>query len=508
QANPFDKFQLGLRQMLEERLGVKADFSVDPMTVVSRGAAIFAGTQRLKAVPAQSLAKDCYRIELDYNPIDSDPEPLAAGTVIVSEDEAISNWTIELIESKSQWRSGGIRIDEKGFFMTNLRAEKGRRNEFLIELKNQYGNKLKTDPDRIIYTLGATISSQPLIHSIGVALANSKVSVFLKKGSDLPIRRREIFQTTQYIKKGQSGSFLNIPVVEGENWDRADRNHLIGNLKVSGQAVRRDVSAGSEVEVTITIDESRQAHALAYVPVLDEEFEEVLTLEKESSNWETLNQEIQLEKERFASLSETAQETGYSPALDLLEKMQRQDLMAEIERTLSAARSDQDALDKAQNQLIDLRKIMDEMESLVEWPKLERETQELFDQIEEILKRRESEMSLPTFRLIRQETEKVLQSRQQSALRQKNEKLKEYYLQLMEGEPAYWVEYYHYLEQRREQFGDSPDADFCFEQGKRALATNNLRLLESSVRHLAALAPAESPIEFNNLNSTLMPLIR
>lgn len=496
------------REILNDRLGIAIEYGVDPLTVVSRGAAVFAGTQRPSSSQTRASENGKYRIELDYNPIDNDPEPFVAGNILVPEGEAVDNWTVELVETKSQWRSGAIQIGGNGVFMTNLRAERGRSNEFLIELKNQYGMKLPTQPERLEYTLGATISSQPLIRSIGVALANNKVCVFLKKGSALPIRHREIFQTTQDVKKGETAAFLNIPVVEGENWDRADRNHLIGNLIVTGQKIRRDVCAGSEVEVTILIDESRQAHALAYLPILDEEYEQVLKLEKIVANWNVLEKEVQNEKERYAFLRQKARETAHPPAMELLYSIEQEQILTELDRALTAARIDPDAADKCQNHLIELKKRLDDMEGLLGWPLLAGDTYQLLQQVQTLLQDRKFADHRPTFLVIREEIETLLEKRNQHALKQQVSKLKEFYFQIVSQEPDYWRDYFQYLADQQTKMDDPPAAERLLSQGYRALESDDFPLLESVVRRLATLLPREQQIDINHFNSTLMPLIQ
>lgn len=496
------------REFLNERLGVSIEYGVDPLTVVSRGAAVFAGTQRITFSPSQTSKNGHYRLELDYNPIDNDPEPFVAGTITISSQETIDHWTIEFIESKNQWRSGAIEVGGNGVFMTNLRAEKGRVNEFLIELKNQYGTKLSTTPDRIGYTIGATVSSQPLIRSIGVALANNKVCVFLKKGSGLPIRHREIFQTTQNVKKGESGAFLNIPVVEGENWNRADRNHLIGNLIVTGQNVRRDVNAGSEVEVTILIDESRQAHALAYLPILDEEYEQVLKLEKTTVNWDVLEREAQNEKERALLLRKKAHDTAHPPALELWRGIDREQWLSEIDRSLTAARVDGDAADKCQNLILELKNRLDEIELTLEWPLLAGEAYQLLQQAQILTQNKKFAEYRSAFKMLHEEIETHLEARNAHDLQLNVKKLKEFYFQIVSQEPDYWKDYFYYLLDNKEKMDDLQTAGRLFAQGYRAIEEDDIDLLESSVRHLVSLLPRAEQIDVNHFNSTLMPFIQ
>jgi ABC-type sugar transport system ATPase subunit len=60
------------------------------------------------------------------------------------------------------------------------------------------------------YTVGLVITSPPLIHSIGVAMANNRTAFFLKKGAPLPARGRDIHRTAFPVQAGQKGAAIKI----------------------------------------------------------------------------------------------------------------------------------------------------------------------------------------------------------------------------------------------------------------------------------------------------------
>ncbi len=227
-----------VRQHLEdpnEGLGIRLDFSVDPLTVVAQGAAIFAGTQRLEGDGGGSgpAAPGEYKVELEYEPVGADPEPMVGGKVIPHEDEDLSGFTIEFInpDARPAWRSGKVGISPNGAFMVGLWATRGRPNIFKIELCDRAGKVYPTSPEGLKYTMGVAPTAPPLIHSVGVALANNEVSLFMEKGVTLPRRQRKDLKSAIAIHRGVSGETIHVPVVEGDN-SRADRNRLIGYLEI------------------------------------------------------------------------------------------------------------------------------------------------------------------------------------------------------------------------------------------------------------------------------------
>ena len=196
------------RERLEDKgegLGIPLEFRVDPLTVVSRGAAIFSRTQRVTGIEPETVRPGQFALQLEYKPVGPDTEPLLGGRVMSQETKDFSGFHIEFIRPAGHppYRSGRIGLGRDGSFMINLLAEKGPANTFMIELYDAKGNKCETVPDRIRYTVGQVITDPPLIHSVGVAMANNEMDILLEKGIALPARRRSIHRTVVDVRKGR-----------------------------------------------------------------------------------------------------------------------------------------------------------------------------------------------------------------------------------------------------------------------------------------------------------------
>jgi molecular chaperone DnaK len=71
------------RQVLPDQvagLGIAIDTSVDPLTAVSVGAALFAGAQKVQHKRASSVGGE-FSLALEYKPVGNDPEPLIGGRI-------------------------------------------------------------------------------------------------------------------------------------------------------------------------------------------------------------------------------------------------------------------------------------------------------------------------------------------------------------------------------------------------------------------------------------------
>jgi len=80
-----------------------------------------------------------------------------------------------------------------------------------------------------------------------------------------------ILSSTVDVHRNAGTGLIRVPIVEGER-SKADRNMVGRPAGSQADEVKRDVPAGSEVEITIRIDTSFVPRADAYVPILDEEF--------------------------------------------------------------------------------------------------------------------------------------------------------------------------------------------------------------------------------------------
>ena len=103
--------------------------------------------------------------------------------------------TIELVDKKTQWRSGQINVQEDGNFDITLKAEEGK-NSYSIELMGSQGDLCKTEPNELNYTRAKSIGVEHcVIHSIGLALANNRSLSLIKKGTSIPVtgKKRDKF---------------------------------------------------------------------------------------------------------------------------------------------------------------------------------------------------------------------------------------------------------------------------------------------------------------------------
>jgi len=487
-----------LRDRLAGELGIPLEFSIDPTTVVARGAAVFAGSQRLQ-VAAQPMENGDYAVQLEYDPVGNSTEPLVVGRITAPSGTSLEGLRVEIVELRSEWRSGTIMIAANGVFETEVRAERGRRCEYQLILTDATGTQLSCAPDRFSYTVGMPIANPPLTHNLGVAMDGNRSDWLFKKGDPLPARCSGVYHTTVFLRRNEpyhkSDNVIRIALIEGGNL-KADRNRKVTALEIKpdNAKVRRDVPMGADLEVKITIDESRTTALEAYIPILDETFRVETTFTTQMRSPEQLREELERELERLEELEDKAIESGDSRTDAALERMEREQVVEAAQRLVEAAQGDADARGEADRRILDLKIAVDSVEDALRWPSIVQEAEEQVAAAREAIdahgsrgeKRRLERLEADVERAIKEDRVELLQTRLGD--------LRDLNASVVVRQPSFWVGYLQYLEEQRDRMSDRAAADRLLAQGHRAIREpQDLEALKAAVRQLIRLLPDDDP---------------
>lgn len=491
----------------KDGLGIPLEFSIDPLTVVVRGAAMFAGTQRVEG-PARSAVSHRHVIKLDYKPIGSDTEPTVGGQVFASNGERLTGYAVEFVnqDSRPAWRSGKLPLGPDGTFLTNLWAGKEPpTNVFAIRLYDAVGKPHAVEPEEFTYTLGMVPTDPPLSQSLGVALATNEVRLVLAKGTPLPARKtiRDL-KTTVHLHRGQDGDLLRVPVVEGGQLQRADRNRLIGSLCVAARDLRRDIPSGSPIEVTIEVDKSRLVRASAYIPALDEEFESVLSLVIEPPVRGQLQQAAEDAKERLRRARDRVATSGDATALDVLKRIERESMVHDVETSLAASENDRDAADKCEKRLLDLNLAIDQLELALKWPGMLAEAEERISEAKVIILEYGAPNDKQLGATLEREIREAITNSDPDQLQLKVSELSTLYYRVLRDQPGSWVAIFNDLLSMRLQMRDPENAEAWIIHGRNAVENGDVAGLRATVHQLISLLPPRERHAFDQgFGSTL-----
>lgn len=481
------------REMLKEGLGIPLDFSVDPLTVVAQGAAVFAGNQQLPRAKKSSTPSTDFSIDLKYSPVGADTDPDVAGKVVSGDNQSLTGYALEFVNEKTRYTSGRIPLSEDGVFMTSVLAEKQVRNVYTILLYDPKGVKQQVEPASFTYTVGAGIEEQTLINSIGIGRAGNEYSVMGKKGDGLPLTTKtSVVQSIRAFAAGSSEPALAIPIHEGDHLYAANRNKLIGVFTIDSSMIKRDLPAGAELEIKMRLDpkaEEGYIKATVFVPLLDEEFTQTFELRKRLREASTLKDEFKEQVGRLKALLKKAQDSKASSAVASLEKLESSSLLKEIESALDHAKGDVDAAEKAESRILELACKLDELENLVEWPALVKEFELTVARTEKLIEQHGQDQHVAAAKEIRQEAQSAIEGKNADELRRLNKKMGQLHAEVLLSLPGFWIHQLNELQNDKHRMADSSKAERLLDMGQKYIGENNIEGLQNVVRQLWDLLP-------------------
>ncbi len=479
------------RDMVKSKLGVAFDFSVDPLTVVARGAAIFAGTQRMPAPTGKTPAPfPRATIDLIYKPVGADTEPLVGGKVVGPNGASVAGFTLEVVNQQSKWRSGKVTLKDNGAFQFTIRAEKNVQNSFAFELCDTTGSSCEVKPSTFNYTVGMVVEEQPIIHNMGVATADNKIGLHFTKGQGLPAKSKRSYRTSRALKPGQADAFVRIPIVEGDR-DLADRNVLIGTLDIGSEKINRELPAGSEIEVTLQMDASRLLTVLAYVPLLDEEFPTRIELggKVRQPDLAILRQEFAREKARLAELEASVKSAGDRATEENLKSIATSTALSDLAARFDQSTVDFDALLRAERELLELRIKLDAVADRVAWPISVKAADVELSKLERLSADQGTTEEKHRVRALRDQVRGIILDKNSERLKKKREEIADVYSSILYRQTSYWREHFEALAHGAAQMKDPARAQELARQGKAHLEKGNIEELKQVVFQLQDLMP-------------------
>lgn len=291
QANQLDKILLVggstfiplVRQRLTEEFGVELDSSLNPMTVVAAGAAIYASTSVIDV--EEDVELTCEKnaiINLTYDPISSDESVNIIGKVANIKDVSITKVKVDCSINKDFsgvcWTSGWIDLldHNTGIFDIDVLLQKGILNHFKVSACDATGTEILIENPYFDIKHNETVlkmSAPPATMSIGVQIKDPKTGYdvlyhLIKKNSPLPAQNDRTFKLSRDIDP-MHADCITIKIWEGENTQNPEANFPAGAITVQSSAMDCMIPKGTEVELTVIADENRNIRVSGYIPDFD-----------------------------------------------------------------------------------------------------------------------------------------------------------------------------------------------------------------------------------------------
>ena len=383
-----------LRKMLEEKI-TKPDLSADPMTVVSKGAALFASTVDVSDdLKEQQRDKSKIQLEFGYEATTVEEEEFVTVKLLKDKTEGSipDKVYIDIVRSDAAWSSGKTEIDDNGDVI-EVKLNTGKPNAFKVMTYNEQGDLLPSEPSDFTIIQGSKIGSATLPYNIGIEIKSRSTGKVefrsikgLEKNQSTPATgTTNGLKTQKQIRPGMKEDLLKIAIYQGghdADGTKAIYNEHVYDVIISGEDLPKLLPEGSDVDLTIKVDASERISLSVFFPTLDytEEIEVPSNTTQKEIDAEWLDSEL---NKALQTISLIEQEDVY-PDKEELQLLDSE--ISDIKKRFEQGRSDYDRKKDVLDSLRYSLKHLDKIQSSSEWPKTEEELKDVFYKLEETSK--------------------------------------------------------------------------------------------------------------------------
>jgi molecular chaperone DnaK len=535
-----------VRRSLGDALGAKVDFSLDPMTVVAYGAALYGATvERAVAAPAHAprvaAEADKLSVRLAFDPVSTSLEAAVAGKI---EGAHVAHAREVKIDTDNNFWTSGWHALSDNYFEIPLVLQEGKNNKFLISVRDAEGRALAVEPSEFSVRHGLMISAPPLPHTISVELVQPDGMIELgpvfPRRTLLPAEKTVSYRAAKTLRPSDADTSLAIKLWEGEAFGEPQANNWVGNMHIWNTHIRRPIPEGAEIQLHIRVDASRLITVEVFVPHLNANFSErVYIPQDEEPDYLELLESVPLEIESYLlrlslledlllvgeyaeeaesfDFPEVLYEEGELPPASRtgdgekqssstvndnspqaeIDRMRREieDLDIEIGARRSGGMSfDADAAKGIVERAREIRvRLLNLEKRFGKSAKTSRaaDSDLLAAETREYVENYGNESQRARFSALSRELERASARRDVRGMQKINVALRSLRGQILYAQEWFWREWFEYFQRPGRKFVNTEEAAKWLAQGTEAMQINNQAKLEEAVRHLWRLEPVE-----------------
>jgi|TARA_Y100000310_G_C20697057_1_gene826430 molecular chaperone DnaK len=381
-------FSETVRDMIREQITEKVEISIDPMIAVAQGAALYAST---KDIPEDIRETDKTKIQLklSYQPDIVEIETKVGVRVLrdKTEGDVPEKLFVELKRQDKGWASGKVELKGDSEIIDIL-LEAGKSNSFEVVITDDKGTELPCEPGSFsiiqgFKTAGATLPFGICVDILDTRFGKQQLTVIkgLSKNQTLPAKGSGVFKTQNDVRPGNKSDQIRIPVYYANEPGTKAIYHLDGlrgEVIITGEDLPGMLPKGSDVELSIEIDESEMITVSATIPYLDDEIiDNVIDTEKRKMpSKEEIEKRLKKANDMLANLEEEY------PEVDQIKIEEIRNVLNKLSEQLDKGGSEADTREEIFGQINKKMIAIDELESAGEWPKVMQELTEALEYLE------------------------------------------------------------------------------------------------------------------------------
>ncbi|MCF0197255.1 MAG: Hsp70 family protein [Bacteroidaceae bacterium] len=397
-----------IRQMLKEQITANIDTSIDPMTAVATGAALYASTMDA-VIDEEEITRDTVRLEIGYESTSVESIEWVSAKIAVG--CGYSKVFVELERSDKAWSSGKVEVDLTGNVIeANLVESKP--NSFSVITYDERGNKLPCFPEEITIIQGSKVGAAPLPYNIGIAVWSDtkerpvfRMAKGLEKNKPVPaVGVVNGLKTTNKLRPGVESDLLKIPVYQVDDFKGAEGRsaalyEYVADIIINGDEVESLINEDSLVDVTLKVDTSEQMTLEVHFLATDTTVEKCLDTSKKQSIEDAtiiINKDL-------------------SEAQRSINRLRRDGVGTdEIQEKLERVKEENENSSEKKAVLQHLKEVLREIEDkdeATEWDRLEAELREEFERLERAQNDLGNDKTSKMVEQLRRQTDQVIRSK-------------------------------------------------------------------------------------------------
>ena len=465
-----------VRNHVEEVLNIPSNCEIDPTTAVAVGAAYYAATKQKELSAASkklNTEKHSITIKASYNKASKETDELFAARVTGD----IEGLYYKITRHDGGFDSGLKNLTER--ISEDLPLVENTYNFFSLTIYDSENNVVTTDLETIGINSGFGISGQPLPEDICLEVddydnpGHTRLALLFERNSVLPTKRTLTFPINKPILKGNSDDRIWINVYEGPQSSLPEANKLIGVIEISGKQVSRDIAKGSDVEITISVSESRDVTVAAYLNMSDQEFKDVFSPKERDTNVTLLKGQVaELSLKLDEEIDAATENEDYETASALTKVKKEMDQVSSETENLT----DDDVTDKRYQLEDRKRKIAQEIDSATKDKRVQKTIglyREVKHECEVLINEFGNDHERKTFNDITTQEEAFMSTKSPIKIQEKTDELQSIIGQIRWRTPEFLKGVFAYLVENQSRMNNQSQAKSLIDAGRFALESQN-----------------------------------
>ena len=273
-----------VRELVAKETGITPAFDTDPTTAIAVGAAYYAGSKlssvKTDAPEVEETGKadaSSLKVKAVFQSVSSEEEELY---MAMPEEGDFADVFYRITRDDGGFDSGIKKVGKRIAEFLPLQPKS--MNRFTIRFFDGQNSAVDIEHPPIDIMQGKfNVAGQPLPNDICLEVDDpennsTRLQVIFERNDILPLKKTIYKEVTRTIKKGSDDEIV-INVLEGTRHSRPHSNLVIGVIEIQGKALQTDLVKGSDVEIKLEMNESRDLTISAYLAMSEQEFSNVFS---------------------------------------------------------------------------------------------------------------------------------------------------------------------------------------------------------------------------------------